>query len=176
MAEKLKVELQDENGNIYYLHTDASVVFCEDGKTVESKLALTVNESDIVNNATTAATDKVVSAAVAKNLQDQITKLNTNTLEALTLTSSGNLSPRGMQYIAYDNLWARIHLCFAVSIDVPANSAICTLPITVQTINNIGCVSSDGTVYPFRFESDKIYTVNSLTVGKLIEINLTVAR
>lgn len=77
MAEKLKVELQDENGNIYYLHTDASVVFCEDGKTVESKLALTVNESDIVNNATTAATDKVVSAAVAKNLQDQISGLNT---------------------------------------------------------------------------------------------------
>lgn len=105
-----------------------------------------------------------------------ITALNTNTLEALTLTSSGNLSPRGMQYIAYDNLWARIHLCFAVSTDVPANGAICTLPITVQTINNIGCVSSDGTVYPFRFEGDKVYTVNSLTVGKLIEINLTVAR
>ena len=77
MAEKLKVELQDENGNIYYLHTDASVVFCEDGTTVAEKLALTLNESDIVNNATTAPTDKVVSPAVAKNLQDQLTALNT---------------------------------------------------------------------------------------------------
>ena len=36
-----------------------------------------VAKTDIVQNATTAATDKVPSAAVAKNLQDQITQLNT---------------------------------------------------------------------------------------------------
>lgn len=34
--------------------------------------------SDLVQNATTAATDKAVSAAVAKNLQDQINAQNTN--------------------------------------------------------------------------------------------------
>lgn len=77
MAEKLKVELQDDKGNIYYLHTDASVVFCEDGSTVQSKLNGMVKKSDIIQNATTAATDKVVSGAVAKNLQDQISEQNT---------------------------------------------------------------------------------------------------
>lgn len=148
--------------------------------------SLTPITSDQLSKVTTAKDTDLVTLGIngnfvvmtLANLKEVlgINALNTNTLEALTLTSSGNLSPRGMQYIAYDNLWARIHLCFAVSIDVPANGAICTLPITVQTINNIGCVSPDGTVYPFRFESDKIYTVNSLTVGKLIEINLTVAR
>ena len=77
MADKLKVELQDENGNIYYLHTSADVVFCEDGTTVEAKLNGKIDEADIIQNATTAATDKVPSAAVAKNLQDQITAQNT---------------------------------------------------------------------------------------------------
>lgn len=77
MAEKLKVELQDDKGNIYYLHTGASVVFCEDGSTVQSKLNGMVKKSDIIQNATTAATDKVVSGAVAKNLQDQISEQNT---------------------------------------------------------------------------------------------------
>lgn len=37
-----------------------------------------IDKSDIVQNATTSATNKIVSAAVAKNLQDQITKQNTN--------------------------------------------------------------------------------------------------
>lgn len=77
MAEKLKVELSDDNGNVYYLHTDASVVFCEDGTPVETKLNQMLSKSDIVQNATTAATNKVPSAAVAKNLQDQITQQNT---------------------------------------------------------------------------------------------------
>ena len=77
MADKLKVELQDENGNIYYLHTSADVVFCEDGTTVEAKLNGKIDKADIIQNATTAATDKVPSAAVAKNLQDQITAQNT---------------------------------------------------------------------------------------------------
>ena len=29
MPQKLKVELQDENGNVYYLHTAADVVFLD---------------------------------------------------------------------------------------------------------------------------------------------------
>lgn len=37
-TEKLFVEVQDEEGNVYYVHTSADVVFCEDGKTVEEKL------------------------------------------------------------------------------------------------------------------------------------------
>lgn len=94
MAEKLKVQLEDENGNIYYLHTDASVVFCENGESVQKKLNDKIEKSSIVQNATTTATDKVISAAVAKNLQDQITAQNTKmsigvvqTLETGTTTS-----------------------------------------------------------------------------------------
>lgn len=88
MAEKLKVELSDDNGNVYYLHTDASVVFCEDGTPVETKLNQMLSKSDIVQNATTAATDKVPSAAVAKNLQDQITQQNTKIIPVFVSNSS----------------------------------------------------------------------------------------
>ena len=76
-AEKLLVELYDAYGNKYYLHTDASVVYCSDGETVESKLAKKIDKTAIVQNASTNATDKIVSAAVAKVLQDQITEQNT---------------------------------------------------------------------------------------------------
>lgn len=47
-----------------------------------------VAKTDIVQNATTAATDKVPSAAVAKNLQDQLNALNTkNTASIIPETS-----------------------------------------------------------------------------------------
>ena len=51
MSQKLKVELQDENGNIYYLHTAADVVYLDDGTTVEAALEKKVNASggDISN-------------------------------------------------------------------------------------------------------------------------------
>ena len=77
MAEKLLVQLEDSDGNIYYLHTSADVVFCEDGTSVQTKLAQKIEKADIIQNATTASTTKVVSASVAKNLQDQINEQNT---------------------------------------------------------------------------------------------------
>ena len=51
MSQKLKVELQDENGNIYYLHTAADVVFLDDGTTVEAALEkkVTASGGDISN-------------------------------------------------------------------------------------------------------------------------------
>ena len=51
MSKKLKVELQDENGNIYYLHTAADVVFLDDGTTVEAALEkkVTASGGDISN-------------------------------------------------------------------------------------------------------------------------------
>lgn len=77
MSEKLKVQVQDENGNIFYIHTSADIVFCEDGTSVETRLGQKIDSANIVQNATTAAADKIPSAAVAKNLQDQISGLNT---------------------------------------------------------------------------------------------------
>ena len=77
MSQLLKVQVQDEEGNIYYIHTSADVVFCEDGATVETKLGQKIDKSSIVQNATTASSEKIPSAAVAKILQEQITELNT---------------------------------------------------------------------------------------------------
>jgi len=76
--EKLLVELQDENGNIYYLHTDGRVVFCSDGESVESKLNKKVNAADIINNCTSTATNKPLAAAQGKTLWERITSVITS--------------------------------------------------------------------------------------------------
>lgn len=76
--EKLLVELQDEHGNIYYLHTDGRVVFCSDGESVESKLNKKVNTADIINNCTSTATNKPLAAVQGKSLWDRITTVITS--------------------------------------------------------------------------------------------------
>ncbi|MBU9728262.1 hypothetical protein, partial [Diplocloster modestus] len=50
MSEILKIECQDENGNIFYSHTSADVVFCADGETVEQKLAALEEADRNINN------------------------------------------------------------------------------------------------------------------------------
>ncbi len=75
---KLLVELQDENGNIYYLHTDGRVVFCSDGESVENKLNKKVNTADIINNCTSTATNKPLAAAQGKTLWERITSVITS--------------------------------------------------------------------------------------------------
>lgn len=45
-AQKLFVEVQDEQGNIYYIHTSSEVVFCSDGETVEEKLKNATAQKD----------------------------------------------------------------------------------------------------------------------------------
>ena len=76
MAEILKVQLEDSEGNVYYLTTNANNVFCSDGTSVQTKLNAKIDIANIINNVTTNDSNKVVSAAVAKNLQDQITNQN----------------------------------------------------------------------------------------------------
>lgn len=55
---------------------------------VKTKISALVS-SDIVNNATTNASDKVASAAVAKSLQDQITTLNSKISNYVTVGNFG---------------------------------------------------------------------------------------
>ena len=81
MAETLKVQLEDEQGNIYYLKTDASNVYCSDGTSVETKLNAKIDVSNIVNNTTTNDSNKVASAAVVKSLQDIINTLSDNSMQ-----------------------------------------------------------------------------------------------
>lgn len=45
MPNKLKIEVQDSEGNVYYLHTSADVVFLEDGTTVETAISEKVEKS-----------------------------------------------------------------------------------------------------------------------------------
>lgn len=63
-------------GKKKYLNLEGLTYLCSK---IKDALTLKLDKSQIVQNATTAATDKVPSAAVVKNLQDQITQLNTKT-------------------------------------------------------------------------------------------------
>lgn len=71
----LKVQLEDTDGNIYYLTTDANNVFCTDGTSVQAKLDAKINTSNIIQNTATNDGSKVPSSAVTANLQTQITSL-----------------------------------------------------------------------------------------------------
>ena len=64
-------------GKKKYLNLEGLTYLCSK---IKDALTLKLDKSQIVQNATTAATDKVPSAAVVKNLQDQITQLNTNSV------------------------------------------------------------------------------------------------
>ncbi len=75
MAQKLKVELQDSDGNIYYLHTAADVVFCGDGETVEHKLSNAIYKSNVINNCTSDDVDKPLAAAQGKTIWDKILEI-----------------------------------------------------------------------------------------------------
>lgn len=171
MADKLLVELHDEEGNIYYLHTDASIVFCEDGQSVADKLVkmkgatataagasgfvpapaagaqgkylcgdgtwqtptdnTKIPTANIVQNATTAATDKVPSAAVAKDLQDQITQQNTkidkSDIVTLNLQDKNYFASEGAQLFALGNCYIlQIYLQILKPIAAGSNAIVFT--------------------------------------------------
>lgn len=44
-----KIEMQDENGNIYYPHTDATVVFLQDGSNVQTVIGNVTTLLDTIN-------------------------------------------------------------------------------------------------------------------------------
>ena len=102
MAEILKVQLEDSDGNTYYLKTDANNVYCEDGFTVQHYLNNVILKDKIINNTDTADSTKVASSYVTNNLQKQINTLSNNLKNneiAIARTSSAWLS---ISYKAYD--------------------------------------------------------------------------
>ena len=72
MPQLLKVQLEDEDGNIYYLHTSGDSVFLDDGRTVQAAIEQTVRQSAI-SNVQVNDSSKVPSAALAYAMQQQIT-------------------------------------------------------------------------------------------------------
>lgn len=81
MSQLLKVQLEDEDGNIYYLHTSGDSVFLDDGRTVQAAIEQTVRQSAI-SNVQVNDSSKVPSAALAYAMQQQITE-NENAISVL---------------------------------------------------------------------------------------------
>lgn len=73
MSQLLKVQLEDEDGNVYYLHTSGDSVFLDDGRTVQAAIEQTVRQSSI-SNVQINDSSKVPSAALAYAMQQQITE------------------------------------------------------------------------------------------------------
>lgn len=77
MATK-KIEIQDSNGNVYYPHTEASVV--KNGNTtVAAQLNEKVNKTAIINNCNVTEEGFIADARQLKYLFDLITKINNTT-------------------------------------------------------------------------------------------------
>lgn len=77
MATK-KIEIQDSDGNVYYPHTDASVVK-NGSKTVAEQLNEKVNKTAIINNCNVTEEGFIADARQLKYLFDLITKINNTT-------------------------------------------------------------------------------------------------
>ena len=108
MPQLLKVQLEDEDGNIYYLHTSGDSVFLDDGRTVQAAIEQTVRQSAI-SNVQVNDSSKVPSAALAYAMQQQITwnedairVLNSDiadSLAAIALNSSQDFFTNDYNYI-----------------------------------------------------------------------------
>lgn len=159
MSEILKVKVQDENGNVFYIHTSADVVFCADGTSVQDRLGQKLDKSVIIQNATTAATDKVPSAAVVKDLQDQITQQNTKTDAE----------------ILYDATWNGLHIKIFRTLDgvffgmrgTPTEKITAGIAYAINATNVIGELSGS-----FSTNTGKHGYIS--TTGKVIRITSNV--
>lgn len=108
MAEILKIECQDENGNIYYSHTSADVVFCADGETVEQKLvALEEADRNINNNL---SPDGIVLSS------DVVTFFSNESWK------SGNI--------------VTLHIGFTANYALTANTVMIILPAAIRPLTN----------------------------------------
>lgn len=91
MSQLLKVQLEDEDGNIYYLRTSGDSVFLDDGRTVQAAIEQTVRQSAI-SNVQVNDSSKVPSAALAYAMQQQITENE----EAITGLNSKLINGSGL--------------------------------------------------------------------------------
>lgn len=85
MATK-KIEIQDSNGNVYYPHTEASVVK-NGSKTVAEQLNDKVNKTSIINNCNATEEGFVLDAMQGKYLND---KLNNIGIECVSIEEKSN--------------------------------------------------------------------------------------
>lgn len=123
MSQLLKVQLEDEDGNIYCLHTSGDSVFLDDGRTVQAAIEQTVRQSAI-SNVQVNDTSKVPSAALAYAMQQQITE-NEEAITGLNselINDSGLSLANGIYYVPYNTdadtiIWSGLYDCSGVIID-----------------------------------------------------------
>lgn len=78
MAQLLNVQLQDANGNIYYLQTSGDSVFLSDGTTVTTALQNKISTANIDNNLLGTDPTHVLASPQGKILSDAVQLLETN--------------------------------------------------------------------------------------------------
>lgn len=87
MAEKLIVELQDANGNIFYVQTSATAVFCADEKTVQEKIGTVKGRIATKDNLKLVTEANYL--AEAKAVKDWFDELNSKSTQTVTQTING---------------------------------------------------------------------------------------
>ena len=105
-----------------------------------------------------------------------INALNTKKIASLTLTSTGGLSARGTQYIAYDSRFAYLRFCFDTTMTFSAGDALCTLPIQCAELSNISTITRKGGVYAFDISGNKLKAKTDIPAGDTVEVSAIVLR
>ena len=103
--------------------------------------------SDLVQNATTAATDKAVSAAVAKNLQEQINAQNTNIIDgtyisAWSYVGKFSYNQKSCNFSFDFTAGTEIAIGTAIINNIPKPIHITTVPCTIIKADTVTFVTS----------------------------------
>lgn len=88
MAQLLNVQLQDANGNIYYLQTSGDSVFLSDGTTVTVALQNKISTANIDNNLLGTDPTHVLASPQGKALQSNIDAVSENMLQYYSLNNA----------------------------------------------------------------------------------------
>lgn len=136
MAEKLLVELQDDKGNIFYLHTSSAAVFCADGKTVQEKIGT------VKGRITTKENLKLVTEAnylpEAKAVKDYFDELNGKIIKK-TVTFTGTIAPKSTVSVSKDFTMDAGYQYLAAALGYVSNiGALCACCNYTQNKVNLG--------------------------------------
>ena len=150
MSQLLKVQLEDEDGNIYYLHTSGDSVFLDDGRTVQAAIEHTVRQSAI-SNVQVNDTSKVPSAALAYAMQQQITE-NEDAISVLN-SELDNMAFNGTD-LTLDELldhYSVYNLPYIFGINYTSDAS--------PDKNNTICIAIRNSIFAFSY-SGKIFLAN----------------
>lgn len=141
MAEKLMVELQDANGNIFYVQTSATAVFCADGKTVQEKIGTVKGRIATKDNLKLVTEANYL--AEAKAVKDLFDELNSNLKKQYV--QSGRASTQNVNgyfrqaQIAFPKAYKTVPHVVATLLNYQTNAIDVRLGCSVKDISTTGC-------------------------------------